>query len=167
MPKSTSCSSGSGCGAPGCKISIIVEVPLERDEDAEALLETLTYTGWRHVPYHQQRRVARRMGRFVSDRLTDRFIPRGQAYKPCGSNQASTRPTRFNRQGSHGPTQPRSKAGVFLCPLCGAVCSLARAARPAADNFLGCPVRRPICVNGSGGFCAQSFRSPESSRVRN
>jgi hypothetical protein len=57
-------------------MSIIVEVPLERDEDAEALLETLTYTGWRHVPQHQQRRVARRMARFVTDRIMGLpFVP--------------------------------------------------------------------------------------------
>jgi hypothetical protein len=57
-------------------ISIIVEVPLERDEDAEALFETLTYTGWRHVPHHQQRRVARRMARFVTDRIMGLpFVP--------------------------------------------------------------------------------------------
>jgi hypothetical protein len=57
-------------------MSIIVEVPLERDEDAEALLETLTYTGWRHVPMYQQRRVARRMARFVTDRIMGLpFVP--------------------------------------------------------------------------------------------
>jgi hypothetical protein len=57
-------------------LSIIVDVPLEREGDAEALLATLTYTGWRHVPYHQQARVAQRMARFVSDRIAARpFVP--------------------------------------------------------------------------------------------
>jgi hypothetical protein len=50
-------------------LSIIVDVPLEREEDAEALLATLTYTGWRHVPCHQQSYVALRMARFVSTRI--------------------------------------------------------------------------------------------------
>jgi hypothetical protein len=50
-------------------LSSIVDVPLERSEDAETLLSTLIYTGWRHVPQHQQARVARRMCRFVSDRI--------------------------------------------------------------------------------------------------
>ena len=50
-------------------LSIIVDVPLECGEDAGALLETLTYTGWRHVPCHQQARVARRMARYVSNRI--------------------------------------------------------------------------------------------------
>jgi hypothetical protein len=30
-------------------LSIIVDAPLERDEDAEALLATLTYTGWQRA----------------------------------------------------------------------------------------------------------------------
>jgi hypothetical protein len=51
---------------------------LERDEDAEALLATLTYTGWRHLPCHQQPYVARRMARFVSDRIMGLpFVPMG------------------------------------------------------------------------------------------
>jgi hypothetical protein len=57
-------------------LSIIVDVPLEHDEDAEALLATLTYTGWRHLPCHQQPRVARRMARFVTDRIMGLpFVP--------------------------------------------------------------------------------------------
>jgi hypothetical protein len=57
-------------------LSIIVDVPLEREEDAEALLATLTYTGWRHVPLHQQSYVALRMARFVSDRIMGLpFVP--------------------------------------------------------------------------------------------
>lgn len=57
-------------------LSIIVDVPLEHDEDAAALLETLAYTGWRHVPLHQQGRVAQRMARFVTDRIMSRpFVP--------------------------------------------------------------------------------------------
>jgi hypothetical protein len=50
-------------------LSIIADVPLEREEDAEAFFETLTYAGWRHLPYHQQPHVARRMARFVTDRI--------------------------------------------------------------------------------------------------
>jgi hypothetical protein len=53
-------------------LSIIVDVPLEHCEDAEALLSTLIYTGWRHVPLHQQGRVAQRMARFVGDRIAAR-----------------------------------------------------------------------------------------------
>jgi hypothetical protein len=57
-------------------LSIIVDVPLECSEDAEALLSTLIYTGWRHVPQHQQARVAQRMTRFVGDRITGLpFVP--------------------------------------------------------------------------------------------
>jgi hypothetical protein len=70
-------------------LSIIVDVPsgcterfgtaydaLEREEDAEALLATLTYTGWRHVPFHQQSYVALRMARFVSNRIMGLpFVP--------------------------------------------------------------------------------------------
>jgi hypothetical protein len=57
-------------------MSILADVPLEHSEDAEALLETLTYTGWRHLPCHQQPRVARRMSRFVTDRIMGLpFVP--------------------------------------------------------------------------------------------
>jgi hypothetical protein len=57
-------------------MSILADVPLEHSEDAEALLETLTYTGWRHLPCHQQARVARRMSRFVTDRIMGLpFVP--------------------------------------------------------------------------------------------
>jgi hypothetical protein len=57
-------------------LSIIVEVPLECSEDAAALLETLAYTGWRHVPCHQQARVAQRMSRYVTDRIMGLpFVP--------------------------------------------------------------------------------------------
>jgi hypothetical protein len=57
-------------------LSIIVDVPLEREEDAEALLATLTYTSWRHLPYHQQSYGAQRMARFVSDRIMGLpFVP--------------------------------------------------------------------------------------------
>jgi hypothetical protein len=57
-------------------LSIVADVPLEHSEDAEALLSTLIYTGWRHLPQHQQARVAQRMARFVGDRLTGRpFVP--------------------------------------------------------------------------------------------
>jgi hypothetical protein len=57
-------------------LSIIADVPLEREEDAEAFFETLTYTGWRHLPYHQQPHVARRMARFVTDRIMGLpFVP--------------------------------------------------------------------------------------------
>jgi hypothetical protein len=63
-------------------LSIIADVPLEREEDAEAFFQTLTYTGWRHLPYHQQPRVAQRMARFVTDRIMGLpFVPspgRGQ-----------------------------------------------------------------------------------------
>jgi hypothetical protein len=62
-------------------LSIIVDAPpLERFDDATALLSTLIYTGWRHVPQHQQARTARRMARFVSDSLTGRATWRGQTY---------------------------------------------------------------------------------------
>jgi hypothetical protein len=86
-------STGSGCterfgtvydthiaawSALSAALSIIVDVPLERDEDAEAHLATLTYTGWRHLPCHQQPYVARRMARFVSDRIMGQpFVPMG------------------------------------------------------------------------------------------
>ena len=40
--------------AMSAAMSILVDVPLEHPEDAAALLETLAYTGWRHVPCHQQ-----------------------------------------------------------------------------------------------------------------
>jgi hypothetical protein len=61
-------------------LSIVVDVPLEHPEDATALLSTLIYTGWRHVPSHQQGRTARRMACFVSDSLTGRpFVPIGGA----------------------------------------------------------------------------------------
>jgi hypothetical protein len=57
-------------------LSIIVEVPLENAADAEELLSILIYTGWRHVPYHQRPRVARRMARFVTDRvMNEPFTP--------------------------------------------------------------------------------------------
>jgi hypothetical protein len=60
-------------------LSIIVDVPLEHPEDATALLSTLIYTGWRHVPRHQQACVARRMARFVGDCLMERsFVPIGE-----------------------------------------------------------------------------------------
>jgi hypothetical protein len=84
-------SAGSGCterfgtaydahiaawSALSAALSIIVDVPLEHDEDAEALLSTLTYTGWRHLPHHQQSYGARRMARFVSDRIMGLpFVP--------------------------------------------------------------------------------------------
>jgi hypothetical protein len=62
-------------------LSIIVEVPpLEHTEDASALLSTLIYTGWRHVPSHQRTHVAQRMARFVSDSLTERDTWYGQTY---------------------------------------------------------------------------------------
>jgi hypothetical protein len=32
----------------------------------------LIYAGWRHVPLHQQGRVAQRMARFVGDRIAAR-----------------------------------------------------------------------------------------------
>jgi hypothetical protein len=61
-------------------LSIIVDVPLEHGQDADALLLTLLHTGWRHVPRHQQARVAQRMARFVGDSLTGRpFVPTGGA----------------------------------------------------------------------------------------
>jgi hypothetical protein len=61
-------------------LSIIVDVPLEHGQDADALLLTLPHTGWRHVPRHQQARVAQRMARFVGDSLTGRpFVPTGGA----------------------------------------------------------------------------------------
>jgi hypothetical protein len=50
-------------------LSIIVDVPLECPDDEDALLELLFHTGWRHVPQHQQARVARRMARHVSDSI--------------------------------------------------------------------------------------------------
>jgi hypothetical protein len=84
-------STGSGCtrqfgtayeshiaawSALSAALSIIADVPLEREEDAEAFFETLTYTGWRHLPYHQQPHVARRMARFVTDRIMGLpFVP--------------------------------------------------------------------------------------------
>jgi hypothetical protein len=55
-------------------LSIIVDVPLEHEEDAAALLSTLTYTGWRHLPNHQRPYVARRMARFVTDRIMGRLF---------------------------------------------------------------------------------------------
>jgi hypothetical protein len=84
-------STGSGCterfgtvyeshlaawSALSAALSIIVDVPLEREEDAEALLATLSYTSWRHVPPHQQSYVAQRMSRFVADRIMGLpFVP--------------------------------------------------------------------------------------------
>jgi hypothetical protein len=57
-------------------MSIFVDVPLEHPEDAAALLEMLAYTGWRHVPCHQQSYVAQRMSRFVTDRIMGLpFVP--------------------------------------------------------------------------------------------
>jgi hypothetical protein len=63
-------------GALSAALSILADVPLECSEDAGALLETLTYTGWRHVPCHQQARVARGMARYVGDRIMGLpFVP--------------------------------------------------------------------------------------------
>jgi hypothetical protein len=57
-------------------LSIIVDVPLECPDDEDALLELLFHTGWRHVPQHQQARVARRMCRLVGACITGRpFMP--------------------------------------------------------------------------------------------
>jgi hypothetical protein len=60
-------------------MSILVDVPLEHPEDAEALLSTLIYTGWRHVPARQQARTARRLSRYVSDELM------GNPFAPIGT----------------------------------------------------------------------------------
>jgi hypothetical protein len=84
-------STGSGCtkrfgtvyeshlaawSALSAALSIIADVPLEREEDAEAFFETLTYTGWRHLPMHRRPCVARRMARFVTDRIMGLpFVP--------------------------------------------------------------------------------------------
>jgi len=83
--------SGSGCcerigtardahmgawSALSAALSILVDIPLEHPEDEAALLLTLTHTGWRHLPSHQQARVARRMARFVGDSIMGRpFVP--------------------------------------------------------------------------------------------
>jgi hypothetical protein len=61
-------------------LSILADVPLECSEDAEAFLLLLINTGWRHLPPHQQGRVAQRMGRYVSDRITGQHLPRGRTY---------------------------------------------------------------------------------------
>ena len=84
-------STGSGCtkrfgtvykshiaawSALSAALSIIADVPLEHEEDAEAFFATLTYTGWRHLPMHQRPCVARRMARFVTDRIMGLpFVP--------------------------------------------------------------------------------------------
>jgi hypothetical protein len=59
-------------------LSIIVDVPLECLDDEDALLELLFHTDWRHVPYHQQARVAQRMARHVSHRIRP-YVPTARA----------------------------------------------------------------------------------------
>jgi hypothetical protein len=62
-------------------LSIIVEVPLEHPEDAAELLALLLlHTGWRFIPPHQRKPLARRLTRFLGDCIMGRpFVPIGAA----------------------------------------------------------------------------------------
>jgi len=56
-------------------LSILLEVPIEHASDEATLLQTLIRTGWA-VPSHQQQRVARRVTRYVDNKVRGRpFTP--------------------------------------------------------------------------------------------
>lgn len=81
---------GSGCATRGgtghdahmaawavlyAAVSILTEVTIERPEDETALLNLLSYVGWR-VPRHQRARVALRMARHVARLIeSDGIVP--------------------------------------------------------------------------------------------
>jgi hypothetical protein len=91
-------------------MSIFVDVPLEHPEDAAALLEMLAYTGWRHVPCHQQSYVAQRMSRFVTDRKN------GAAFRADPLVAGADHVTRIRHQrGRHGSVDKAPTA--HLAPL--------------------------------------------------
>jgi hypothetical protein len=48
-------------------LSILLEIPLNHHQDAQALLLTLMGIGWRHLPARQCERVGHGMARYVAD----------------------------------------------------------------------------------------------------
>jgi hypothetical protein len=54
-------------------LSILVDVPLGQPEDEAALLDLLRCWDW-HLPLRQRERVAKRMARYVSDRIMGKYF---------------------------------------------------------------------------------------------